>query len=104
MTKVLILITKASTLRLMDGTEYPSGFWAEEFVVPYERFRAEGWDVDVATIGGEAPTPDAGSLTMQTVSATRPADARPQGEDGIDHYRQVIDSLDVLKARATSRT
>lgn len=99
MTKVLILLTNASTLRLIDGTEHPSGFWAEEFVVPYERFVAQGWQVDVATIGGVAPTPDAGSLTEQTVGYTRPPDAPSQGDDGgVAHYRQVIDTLDVLKA------
>lgn len=99
MTRILILLTKASTLQLIDGSEHPSGFWAEEFVVPYERFLAQGWQVDVATIGGEPPTPDAGSLNAQTVGYTRPAGAPSQGEDGgVAHYREVIDTLDVLKA------
>lgn len=99
MKKILILMTKESTLRLLDGTEHPSGFWAEEFVVPYERFRSEGWDVDVATIGGAAPTPDAGSLTEMIVGATRPADAPSAAVDAdIAHYSEVIDSLDVLKS------
>src|SRR5204862_6792186 len=72
MARILILMTKARTLGLLDGRQHPSGFWAEEFVVPYERFVAAGYDVDVATIGGVPPTPDAGSLSKRTVGATRP--------------------------------
>jgi hypothetical protein len=40
--RILILLTKSKTLGLLDGRDHPSGFWAEEFVVPYERFMAEG--------------------------------------------------------------
>ena len=73
MARILILMTKARTLGLLDGRQHPSGFWAEEFVVPYERFVAAGYDVDVATIGGATPTPDEGSLTPMIVGFTRPA-------------------------------
>lgn len=97
MAKILILMTKAKTLGLLDGRQHASGFWAEEFVVPYERFVREGYQVDVATIGGEAPTPDQGSLSAQIVGYTRPVGSPDHDEENVAHYRQVIDSLDVLK-------
>lgn len=97
MTKVLILVTKSATLTLIDGKHHASGFWAEEFVVPYERLVGEGYDVDVATIGGEAPTPDSGSLTQETVSNTRPVGSPDHDLKNIAHYREVIDSLDSLR-------
>jgi putative intracellular protease/amidase len=97
MPKILILLTKSSTLTLLDGKKHASGFWAEEFVVPYERFIEEGYTVDVATVGGEAPTPDKGSLTPQTVGYTRPAGSLDRDEENVAHYKTTIESLDVLK-------
>ena len=97
MTAVLILMTKAGTLSLIDGEQHASGFWAEEFVVPYERLISEGYKVDVATIGGETPTPDAGSLTPQTVGFTRPIGSPDRDEKNVAHYQEVINSLDVLR-------
>jgi putative intracellular protease/amidase len=97
MAKVLILMTKSATLTLLDGREHASGFWAEEFVVPYERLIGEGYEVDVATIGGEAPTPDQGSLTPQTVGYTRPLGSPDRDVENVTHYRDVINSLDVLR-------
>jgi putative intracellular protease/amidase len=98
MAKILILITKAKTLGLLDGRQHASGFWAEEFVVPYERFVKEGYQVDVATIGGEAPSPDEGSLTPQTVGYTRPAGSPDRDEENVAHYRQTIGTLEALKS------
>jgi putative intracellular protease/amidase len=97
MARILILMTKAKTLGLLDGRQHASGFWAEEFVVPYERFVREGYQVDVATIGGEAPTPDETSLTKYVVAATRPAGSADHDDENIAHYRHTIDTLDVLK-------
>lgn len=45
-----------------DGTHHPTGFSAEELVPPYTVFTDAGWDVDVATPGGRAPTVDEVSL------------------------------------------
>jgi putative intracellular protease/amidase len=97
MAKILILMTKAKTLGLLDGRQHASGFWAEEFVVPYERFGKEGYQVDVATIGGEAPSPDQGSLSNFVVSHTRPEGSPDNDDENIANYRQVIDTLDALK-------
>lgn len=97
MAKILILLTKSSTLTLLDGNKHPSGFWAEELVVPYERFVEEGYDVDVATIDGAAPTPDPTSLTAQVVGYTRPEGSPDHDEANVAHYRSFIDDLAVLK-------
>ncbi|WP_111604514.1 type 1 glutamine amidotransferase domain-containing protein [Streptomyces sp. Amel2xB2] len=64
MATVLMVLSAADHWTLDDGTEHPSGFWAEEFVVPYEVFTAAGWDVTVATPGGKAPTVDRLSLGL----------------------------------------
>jgi putative intracellular protease/amidase len=98
MADVLILMTKARTLGLLDGRQHASGFWAEEFVVPYERFVEAGHHVDVATVGGVKPVPDQGSLTPLMVGYTRPKGSPDHDAENVEHYKQVIGSLGALKA------
>lgn len=98
MARILVVMTKSDTLTLLDGKHRPSGFWAEEFVVPYERFVNSGFDVDITTIGGVSPSPDQGSLTPQVVGLTRPVGSADHDEDNVRHYRGVIDGLDALRA------
>ncbi|WP_408911522.1 type 1 glutamine amidotransferase domain-containing protein [Corynebacterium gottingense] len=62
MTKVLMIVSAAEHWTLNNGTLHPTGFWAEELVTPYSVFAEAGWDVDVATPGGKAPTVDKVSL------------------------------------------
>lgn len=62
MTKVLMVVSAADHWTLNDGTHHPTGFWAEELVTPYSIFTDAGWDIDVATPGGIAPTVDNASL------------------------------------------
>lgn len=62
MTTVLMILSAADHWTLADGTTHPTGFWAEEFVTPYEAFTGAGWSVTLATPGGRAPTVDRASL------------------------------------------
>lgn len=65
MTKVLHVLSAARVWTLRDGTEHPTGFWAEEFVVPYTLFTDAGWDVTLATPGGRQPVVDQLSLGVK---------------------------------------
>jgi putative intracellular protease/amidase len=87
MAKLLMVLTGAGQLVLKDGTRKPTGFWAEEFVVPHERFRAAGVEVDVATPGGVEPPLDRGSLAPE-VNAGRP--------EVVAHYEKYLASLPEL--------
>jgi putative intracellular protease/amidase len=60
---ILFVLTAADHWTLADGTEQPSGFWAEEAIGPYQLFKQAGYDIVAATPGGVAPTVDALSLT-----------------------------------------
>ena len=62
MANVLMILSAADHWTLKDGTQHPTGFWAEEFVTPYEVFTGAGWSVTVATPGGRKPTVDQASL------------------------------------------
>lgn len=100
MARILILMTRSATLGLLDGVDHPSGFWAEEFVVPYEKFIAAGHSVDLATIGGTAPTPDQGSLNPVFIGYTRPVGSPDHDQESAAHYLDVINSLELLKKPA----
>ncbi len=62
MTNVLMIVSAADHWTLNDGTQHPTGFWAEELVIPYSTFVDAGWDVTVATPGAGIPVVDDVSL------------------------------------------
>ncbi len=65
MTRVLQVLSAARVWTLKDGTEHPTGFWAEEFVVPYMLFTEAGWDITLATPDGKQPVVDQLSLGIK---------------------------------------
>jgi putative intracellular protease/amidase len=75
MAKILIVLTGSAHWTLADGTEHPTGFWAEEIVAPYRAFTAAGHEVVIATPGGAVPTVDQGSLAPQVNGGQEAADA-----------------------------
>lgn len=82
MANVLMILSAADSWTLKDGSAHPTGFWAEEFVTPYEVFTDAGWPVTLATPGGRVPTVDQASLG--------------EGAGDPDHLEQVKASLDRL--------
>ncbi|MFD8206637.1 type 1 glutamine amidotransferase domain-containing protein [Streptomyces sp. NPDC059695] len=87
MSKILFVLTGADHWTLADGTEHPSGFWAEEAVAPYEAFKAAGHEITVATPGGVVPTVDAGSLAPEANG----------GQEGADRIAASLASIDEIK-------
>ncbi|MEU7555330.1 type 1 glutamine amidotransferase domain-containing protein [Streptomyces sp. NPDC044571] len=95
--KILVVMTAKATLHLLDGEQHPSGFWAEEFVVPYTLFTAAGHTVDVATIGGEAPTVDRTSIDPAFLRWVRPEGSPDEDAANAAEYVRVIESIPQLK-------
>jgi putative intracellular protease/amidase len=58
MTRIAYLVTSARELRLADGTQHPTGYFAEEALKPYERFADAGFDITVITPDGQPPYAD----------------------------------------------
>ncbi|MEU5153657.1 type 1 glutamine amidotransferase domain-containing protein [Glycomyces sp. NPDC021274] len=96
MAKILFIMTAADEWTLNDGTKHPTGYWAEEAVVPLEALKHAGHQVTVATPGGVVPPVDAASLTdeangdaetaahLRTVVASADEFAKPVDLDGVD--------------------
>ncbi|WP_040864085.1 type 1 glutamine amidotransferase domain-containing protein [Nocardia exalbida] len=80
MPKILFVMTGADHWTLADGTQHPTGFWAEEFVVPFEKLKAAGYEIVVATPGGVVPTVDKSSLAPEANG----------GQENADHRAHVI--------------
>jgi putative intracellular protease/amidase len=80
MAKILFVMTGADTWTLADGTKHPTGFWAEEFAVPYAAAKAAGHEVVVATPDGLAPPVDQSSLGA----------AANGGQDRADTFRATL--------------
>ncbi|GAA3350826.1 type 1 glutamine amidotransferase domain-containing protein [Amorphoplanes nipponensis] len=71
MSAVLVVLSGARVWSLRDGTQHPTGFWAEEFVAPYRLLVEAGHDVTVATPGGRVPVADEASLGDESAPALR---------------------------------
>ena len=84
MSKILMIVTGASTLTLNDGTEHPTGFWAEELVTAHRDLVAAGHTITIATPGGVTPTVDAGSLD-------------PSQTGGEAEARRLVDYLEAIE-------
>ena len=67
MSRILMVVSAADSLELADGTQHPTGFWAEELVVAHRALKASGADITIATPGGKKPTVDPGSLNPEIV-------------------------------------
>ncbi|MEJ6014037.1 type 1 glutamine amidotransferase domain-containing protein [Corynebacterium sp. H127] len=65
MANVLMVVSAADHWTLADGSTYPTGFWAEELLTPYECFQKAGMEITFATPGGKAPTVDETSLSIK---------------------------------------
>src|SRR5699024_6916392 len=73
--QILFMMTGAEHWTLKDGTQHPTGFWAEEFLAPHEGFCEAGHEVVVATPEGVVPTVDEASLTPDVVGGRENATA-----------------------------
>ena len=62
MANILMVVSAANSLTMKDGSEHPTGFWAEELVVAHQTLLDAGHTVHIATPGGKKPTVDQVSL------------------------------------------
>ena len=62
MSSVLVILSGARVWSLKDGSQHPTGFWADEFVAPHRLLVEAGHDVTIATPGARIPVADEASL------------------------------------------
>jgi putative intracellular protease/amidase len=84
MSSVLMVLTSAKFWSQKDGTQRPTGFWAEEFVVPHRILIEAGVDLTIATPGGLPAVADELSLSASGGDAEKVARLRAYLESAKD--------------------
>ena len=59
--KVLVVMSSANSLNLKDGRFYKTGYYLNEFVVPYRKLVEAGYEPVIANPKGDLPVMDANS-------------------------------------------
>lgn len=95
---ILTIVTNAKQLHLTDGTDYPSGYWAEELAVPVARLRDAGFAIDIATIDGVVPTVDASSLDPANIRWVVPSGVEADFAREVERYREILATIPSLSA------
>ncbi|WP_344652802.1 type 1 glutamine amidotransferase domain-containing protein [Cryptosporangium japonicum] len=91
MSTILFVVTGARHWTLNDGTQHPTGYWAEELLAPYEAFTRAGHTVVFASPGGVTPVPDRGSLAPDA------NDGRTDVEERLNAISELAAPLDLAK-------
>ncbi len=84
MANILMVVSAADSLTMRDGSEHPTGYWAEELVVSHQSLINAGHTVHIATPGGVKPTVDQVSLAAEAAG----------GQERADGFRNYIDAID----------
>lgn len=84
MANILMVVSAADSLTMKDGSEHPTGYWAEELVVSHQTVRATGHTVHIATPGGAKPTVDQVSLAPESAG----------GQERADGFREYLATID----------
>ncbi|GAA4657715.1 type 1 glutamine amidotransferase domain-containing protein [Arthrobacter cryoconiti] len=84
MSNILMVVSAADSLTMRDGSEHPTGYWAEELVVSHKTLLDAGHTVHIATPGGVKPTVDQVSLAAESAGDKEKA----------DRFREYIASID----------
>jgi putative intracellular protease/amidase len=84
MANILMVVSAANSLTMKDGSEHPTGFWAEELVVSHQTLTEAGNTVHIATPGGKKPTVDQVSL----------ADESAGGAERAQGFRDYLEKID----------
>jgi putative intracellular protease/amidase len=74
MANILMVVSAADSLTMKDGSEHPTGFWAEELVVSHQLLRGAGHTVHIATPSARKPTVDQVSLAPESAGGKERAD------------------------------
>ncbi|UTT69336.1 type 1 glutamine amidotransferase domain-containing protein [Arthrobacter sp. DNA4] len=84
MANILMVVSAADSLTMKDGSEHPTGYWAEELVVSHQTHTDADNTVHIATPGGRKPTVDQVSLAPESAG----------GEERAQGFRDYIAKID----------
>ncbi len=87
--KVLVVMSSGHELALKDGKTYTTGYYLNEFVIPYQKLIAAGYEPVIADPNGDTPVMDANSNNAMFFGGDEKARAEAltyaQGLDALKH-------------------
>lgn len=95
MARILMIVSAADHIRLTDGSDHPTGFWAEEVAASHRVLAAAGHEVEIATPSGLRPTVD--PISLDERGGVDPAEGAKFGE-----YLAALDLAAPLKLSEVS--
>jgi putative intracellular protease/amidase len=95
--KVLVLLSSETQLELADGSQYPTGYYLNEFGVPADALQQAGYELVLVTPKGNAPRVDQRSVDTQYFGGDEQEMQRIQkviaNLNGINDTRKLADVL-----------
>lgn len=89
--RVLIILSEATHIQGRDGINRETGYWLEEFALPYQYLTQRGIDITVATPTGKLPVPDPASLDVDEAGACKNWEHPDQFQYGLRLHRRLTD-------------
>lgn len=93
--KVLVVMSSANSLNLKDGKTYATGYYLNEFIVPYRKLVEAGYEPVIANPKGDLPVMDAASNNKMFFAGDE------QARSDALNYAQGIEQLKHPKKLAT---
>jgi len=88
--RLIMWMSAAGEIMVVNSTRHPAGCWAEEVAVPYRLFKERGYQVEVVTAGGRQPVLDRRSLNPDVLHAMRPPGSRADDRARAASWREVL--------------
>src|ERR1700761_6960661 len=96
--KVLVVMSSAKHLDLRDGKKYPTGFYLNEFAIPFRKLIEAGYTPVVANPNGDRPLMDANSNHAMFFGGDDALRAETlknvEGLQALDHPKELATAVD----------
>lgn len=100
--KILFVMSEASQIVGQDGVVRKTGYWLEEFAVPYQMFLEHGWQIDIATPLGKKPVADPDSIAVDNDGKCLSWSNNAEFSSALATKARAIDSGQILALRGLS--
>ena len=88
--RILMILSEATVIEGVDGTTYDTGYWLEEFAIPYKYFLEQGYELSVATPTGKVPVPDPASTEVDSAGRCKNWETPRNFEYGLELHEQLV--------------
>lgn len=102
--RILIVLSEATTIKVADGTVRDTGYWLEEFAIPYKYFLEQGNEVSVATPTGKDPVPDPASTEMDAAGQCKNWEDPAHFDYGVALHKKLVSDGAILSLKNLSDT